>query len=119
MTQQNLATLASPPANCNDVKALLRPLAQMAPDARTRFYGLIPDNNKNNFVKGNSDQPGQVGCGPAGPIFPEDHPWDLDGSYADAYGGHEIAHMYGRKHPGDCADPLVSSRNAAVRGLQV
>jgi hypothetical protein len=44
LAQQSLATLASPPADCNAVNALLSPLATMAADSRTRFYGLIPDN---------------------------------------------------------------------------
>ena len=49
--------------------------------------------------------------GPTGPLFPEASPWDLDGSYGDAYGGHEIAHMYGRKHPGFCADQDTGDPN--------
>jgi hypothetical protein len=117
LTQQNLTPpLASPPPNCDTVNAFLRPLAMMAGDQRTRFYGLIPDNNNNNFVSGCSDTPGQVGSGPAGPIFPETSPWDLDGSYADAYGGHEIAHMHGRKHPGFCAGQDTKDPNYPFPG---
>jgi hypothetical protein len=116
LAQQSLATLASPPADCNAVNALLSPLATMAADSRTRFYGLIPDNNKNNFVAGCSAIPGQTGSGPAGPTFPEEHPWDLDGSYGDAYGGHEIAHMHGRKHPGYCAGQDTADPNYPFPG---
>jgi hypothetical protein len=32
--------------------------------------------------------------------------WDRDGSYADWYGGHEIAHTFGRRHPGFCGNPV-------------
>jgi hypothetical protein len=102
VTQTSLATRASRPASCDDVNDLLRPLSTMAVDPRTRFYGLIPDDG--GFVGGCSEIGGRVGSGPSGDVFPEDDPWDLDGSYADAYGGHEIAHMYGRRHPGFCAN---------------
>ena len=90
-----------------------------AQDARTRFYGLIPDNGR--FVGGCSEIGGQFGSGPAGPTFPEADPWDKDGSYADAYGGHEIAHLYGRRHPGFCAgqdrgDPNFPYLNGAIGG---
>jgi hypothetical protein len=116
LAQQNLTPLANPPPDCHAVNALLRPLAMMAGDHRTRFYGLIPDNNNNNFVGGCSDTPGQVGSGPAGPIFPETNPWDLDGSYADAYGAHEIGHMHGRKHPGFCANQDTADPNYPFPG---
>ena len=117
LAQRNLpTTLASPPADCDAVNAQLRPLAMMAPDSRTRFYGLISDNNKNNFVAGCSATPGQVGSGPTGAIFPEEHPWDLDGSYGDAYGGHEIGHMHGRKHPGYCAGQDTADPNYPFPG---
>lgn len=33
-------------------------------------------------------------------------PWDLDGSYADWYGGHEIGHTFGRKHIAGCGQIL-------------
>ena len=29
-------------------------------------------------------------------------PLDVDGSYADWYGGHELGHSFGRRHPGFC-----------------
>ena len=29
---------------------------------------------------------------------------DFDGSYGDWYGGHEIGHTFGRKHPGFCGE---------------
>jgi hypothetical protein len=106
ITQSSLAALASPPASCDDVNTALGNFVAFLPaqPAQTRYYGLIPDNNKNNFVGGCSIIGGQFGSGPVGPLFPEPDPWDTDGSYGDAYGGHEIAHMYGRKHPGFCAD---------------
>jgi hypothetical protein len=118
LAQQSLTTLSSPPADCHAVNTLLSPLVMMAADSRTRFYGLIPDNNKNNFVAGcSTTTPGQSGSGPTGPIFPEDHPWDLDGSYGDAYGGHEIGHMHGRKHPGYCGQDMADPNYPFPGGL--
>jgi hypothetical protein len=112
ITQASMGSLASPPTTCTDVNTALTQWAATMPgqDPTTRYYGLIPDNSTNNFVGGCSSIPElddaptpQFGSGPAGVLFPESNPWDTDGSYADAYGGHEIAHMYGRRHPGFCA----------------
>jgi hypothetical protein len=121
VTQTSMAPLASPPASCDAVNAVLGQWAAMLPaqDPRTRFYGLIPDDGR--FVGGCSDIDGQYGSGPAGDVFPETSPWDLDGSYADAYGGHEIGHLYGREHPGFCAgqdraDAAYPYLNGAIGG---
>jgi hypothetical protein len=123
ITQASMAALASPPTKCDDVNTALGQWAAMLPaqDPRTRFYALIPDNDKSNFVGGCSEIGGQFGSGPAGPLFPEANPWDTDGSYADAYGGHEIAHMYDRRHPGFCAgqdrgDPDYPYLNGYIGG---
>jgi hypothetical protein len=45
--------------------------------------------------------PGTVASGPTGSAA---WGWDFDGTYGDWYGGHEIAHTFGRAHPGFCPD---------------
>jgi hypothetical protein len=64
---------------------------------RVKYYGLVSDALK--FMRGCAKVGGFVGSGPAGCCF---RAWDTDGSYADWYGAHELAHMYGRRHPGFC-----------------
>jgi hypothetical protein len=124
ITQASLTALSGPPASCDNVNAALGNFVALMPaqPPQTRYYGLIPDNDKKNFVGGCSEIGGQFGSGPAGPVFPEDDPWDLDGSYADAYGGHEIAHMYDRRHPGFCfdqdrGDPSYPYLNGSIGGF--
>jgi hypothetical protein len=125
ITQTNLAALASPPASCHVVNAALANFVALLPaqPPQTRYYGLIPDNSKQNFVGACVEHiGGQFGSGSAGAVFPEDDPWDEDGSYADAYGAHEIAHMYGRMHPGFCPgqdrdDPNYPYLNGSIGGF--
>jgi hypothetical protein len=58
------------------------------------YYGLVSD--AGGFMRGcASGIPGWVASGPTGP---GDAGWDFDGSYGDWYGGHELAHLLGRKH---------------------
>jgi hypothetical protein len=40
----------------------------------------------------------------SGPTGPDTWGWDFDGSYGDWYGGHELGHTFGRKHPGFCGE---------------
>jgi hypothetical protein len=40
----------------------------------------------------------------SGPTGPSSWGWDNDGSYGDWYGGHEIGHTFGRRHPGFCGE---------------
>jgi hypothetical protein len=67
------------------------------------LYGLVSDGG--GFMRGcAAGTPGTIASGPAGsssqgPSGP-DTSWDIDGSYADWYGGHEIGHQFGRSHPG-------------------
>ncbi|MGH9848872.1 MAG: PKD domain-containing protein [Blastocatellia bacterium] len=73
------------------------------------YYGIVSDGA--GFMRGCSNDFFGVGSGPVGvprhnmsdPIFDLTN-WDNDRSYGDWYGGHEIGHMYGRRHPGfgDC-----------------
>lgn len=86
---------------CDTINAELADFAalQGAQPPGTRFYGLVHDNGSDNFMRGCAEIGGTVGSGPAGSGT---FGWDNDGSYADWYGGHEIAHMFGRLHPGYC-----------------
>ena len=72
-------------------------------DQRTHYYGMVSD--EGDFMRGSANDipgiadPTAVASGPTGPIG---YPWDRDGSYGDWYGGHELAHTFGRLHPGFC-----------------
>jgi hypothetical protein len=73
-------------------------------DHRTHYYGLAADSG--GFMRGwaanipSAPDPSVVASGPAGPVG---FAWDTDGSYADWYTGHELAHTFGRFHPGFCS----------------
>ncbi len=74
-------------------------------DHRTHYFGLVADGG--GFMRGwaltpaTSADPTAVGCGPAGPPAGS-FGWDTDQSYADWYAAHELAHTFGRQHPGFC-----------------
>jgi hypothetical protein len=86
---------------CDELNGDLSEFAATLPaqNRRTKFYGLVSDAGGNFFMQGCADPGGRFGSGPAGASAGS---WDTDGSYADWYGGHELGHMYGRKHPGGC-----------------
>jgi len=73
-------------------------------DPRTHYYGLVADDS--GFFRGAANDvpdnpaPRTVAVGPVG--VPRAGNWDTDGSYGDWYGAHELAHTFGRKHPGFC-----------------
>lgn len=53
----------------------------------------------------------------SGPAGAGDWDWDFDGTYADWYGGHELAHTYGRPHtlgelPGGCGEKNTVKQHA-------
>jgi hypothetical protein len=58
----------------------------------------IPDNPDTSVVA--SSPTGGTASG----ARPSNVTGDTDGSYGDWYGGHELAHEFGRKHPGFCND---------------
>ncbi len=67
------------------------------------YYGMVDD--RGDFMRGCAlDIPSFVASGPTGtggwadPVTG----WDDDGSYGDWYGGHEMAHTYGRPHANFC-----------------
>ena len=73
-------------------------------DPRTHYYGLVSDNGGPNFMVGWGNTPDQpwpaaLAAGPAG-VRNSNFAWDKDGSYTDWYGAHELAHTFGRHHPG-------------------
>ncbi len=63
----------------------------------TRYYGMVSD--AAGFMRGCAPVPGFVASGPTGTGT---WGWDFDGSYGDWYGGHELAHAYGRGHANFC-----------------
>jgi hypothetical protein len=73
-------------------------------DPRTHYYGLVCD--QSDFFRGAANAvppapaPNTIAVGPCGK--PKTGSWDSDGSYGDWYGAHELAHTFGRNHPGFC-----------------
>jgi hypothetical protein len=74
-------------------------------DPRTHYYGLVADDS--GFFRGaandvpSSPAPNTVAVGPCGQPNGS-FLWDTDHSYGDWYGAHELAHTFGREHPGYC-----------------
>ncbi len=81
--------------NCGTVNSRLTSLSGgliSLPLFGARTYGMVSDQHA--FMRGCSGVPSGVASGPTGP----NSVWDLDGSYGDWYGGHELGHSLGRKH---------------------
>ena len=69
-------------------------------DSQTRYYGIVSDSG--GFMRGCAmGIPSSIASGPAGTPGGS-WVWDKDASYGDWYAGHELAHTYGRRHPGYC-----------------
>jgi hypothetical protein len=101
---------------CNDVdEALgavrLKEVTDGGVDPLTHYYGLVSD--KYFLMSGCSTVPDEpdarvVASGPAG--IPARHPdvpeiyWDKGPIFTGWYAGHEIAHTFGRAHPGKCGE---------------
>lgn len=101
-------------------------------DPRTHYYGLVSDANGKNFMRGlafdipSTANPGVVASGPAGK--PSGFNGDFDLSYADWYGAHELAHTFGRFHPGfpppnelggqDASDPHFPYPDGRISGAK-
>jgi hypothetical protein len=111
--------------SCSDVNAWLRAIAKddgKFRDPRTRYYALVyyngdPFTKKNEipfrgktthvgsdgsfFMRGCSPLGHRAASGPTGDTgLGKIYNWDLDGSWGDFYGGHELGHTYGRIHAG-------------------
>lgn len=87
-------------------------------DPRTHYYGLVSDHA--GFFRGAANDvptasaPNTIAvgpCGRAGAGF-----WDDDGSYGDWYGAHELAHTFGRFHPGFCGQGNDDDRFPHAKG---
>lgn len=100
---------AAMPFGCGDVNAQLAAIRTLdmdaGSDARTHYYGMASDGGF--FMRGcaagipSVPRPDTVASGPTGPAT---WGWDFDGSYGDWYGGHELGHTFGRRHPGFCGE---------------
>jgi len=107
-------------------------------DPRTHYYGLVSDASAGLFFRGaakdvpKSPDPSIVAVGPVGdPAQYGKLKWDRDRSYGDWYGAHELAHTFGRFHPGFCgqdaSDPtfpypegrIGDNKHGAMIGLDV
>ena len=133
--QMTTTTVAAvPPFDANQINAQLVALRAAdvftGTDSRTHYYGLVADSGF--FMRGlasdvpRSPRPETVACGPAGPGT---FGWDEDGSYGDWYGGHELAHTFGRPHANFCgatgggpypfADGQLADADEAFVGIDV
>jgi hypothetical protein len=81
-------------------------------DPHTHYVALV--SNQGGFMRGcATDAPDDPDTSvvassptgdPAGSNIPANTTGDTDASFGDWYGGHELAHEFGRKHPGFCED---------------
>ncbi len=107
--------LTTVPRDCHYVNAemfaAISPAAIASPsqplDARARYYGLVASGWRKLMEGCTTTSPDgslidRIASGPVG--SGDAYFWDIDGSYADFYAGHEIGHTFGRKHPGECWD---------------
>lgn len=92
------------------------------------YYGMVDDGG--GFMRGCAmGIPHHIASGPTGTGT---WGWDFDGSYGDWYGGHELAHTYGRYHAEFCgagggvAYPYANGRispvlsgNTAIYGFNI
>jgi hypothetical protein len=95
-------------------------------DDRTHYLGFVANGlmkMRGCSIIPTSPDPSAVGSLPTGAPTdahrPGDSENDMDGSFADYYGGHELAHTFGRKHPGFCgsnshSDPSFPYPNGLI-----
>ncbi|MFF9162146.1 hypothetical protein ACF081_18010 [Streptomyces longwoodensis] len=103
-TQAVVDASAAPDFTSDDVNAQLAALRALdmsaGGDQHTHYYGMVADSGF--FMRGSAAGiPATVASGPTGPAT---FGWDFDGVYGDWYGGHELGHTFGRKHPGFCTE---------------
>lgn len=99
---------ATPPFKCRDVNPQLAAIRALdmasGSDPLTHYYGMVSDGGFR--MRGcaaaipKTPAPDTVASGRSGPR----NSWDSDGSYGDWYGGHELGHTFGRRHPGFCGE---------------
>ena len=107
MTTTTATATPAPPFGAAQINAQLIALRAVdvstGTDDRTHYYGMVADSGF--FMRGlasgipSTAQPDTVASGPTGPST---FGWDLDGSYGDWYGGHELGHTFGRPHAEFC-----------------
>ncbi|MFE6281106.1 hypothetical protein [Streptomyces sp. NPDC057877] len=100
---------ATPDFTSNEVNAQLAAIRVLdmsaGGDQRTHYYGMVADSGF--YMRGSAagipslPDPTTVASGPTGP---GSFGWDFDGVYGDWYGGHELGHTLGRRHPGFCGE---------------
>ncbi|MFB7948949.1 hypothetical protein ACFC6L_29000 [Kitasatospora phosalacinea] len=100
---------ADVPFTCNDTNAQLAAIRALdisaGGDPRTHYLGQAADGGF--FMRGCSSgvpavpDPATVASSPCGAA---DWGRDFDGAYSDWYGGHELGHTFGRRHPGFCGE---------------
>lgn len=101
------ATAAAPftDVDVNAQVAAIRALdVDSGEDNRTHYYGFVSDTGF--WMRGGAAvpptaDPTAIASGPTGRTA---FSWDTDGSYGDWYGGHELGHTFGRRHPGFCGE---------------
>ncbi|MFJ3791033.1 hypothetical protein [Kitasatospora sp. NPDC090091] len=101
--------VAPAPFTCEDTNAQLAAIRALdisaGGDPRTHYLGQAADGGF--FMRGCASgipaapDPATVASSPCGAA---DWGWDFDGAYSDWYGGHELGHTYGRRHPGFCGE---------------
>lgn len=104
--------------SCNMANARLAILrandTQSGMDARTHFLGLVSNDNElmqgcSSGIPGRIADPSVVASAPSGHSDDRHHPINAEGDsaskvFTEWYGGHELAHTFGRYHPGICND---------------
>jgi hypothetical protein len=102
------------PFTCNQANAQLSAIrghdVSNGVDSRTHYLALVT--NTGGFMRGcasgvpSSPDPSTVASSPtgnpSGSNAPVNATGDTDASFGDWYGGHELAHTFGRAHPGFC-----------------
>lgn len=107
--------------DCNTVNTVLVKIrnneVRSGVDRRTHYYAIVPDDGDAGFMRGCSSgipqtpDPSTVASGPSGKPRTQLFPWDTSPSYAGWYSGHELAHTFGRYHPGFCLDNSADDNN--------
>jgi hypothetical protein len=105
--------------DCNTVNTVLTKIRQnevkSGMDGHTHYYAIVPDDA--GFMRGcasgipQTPDPSTVASGPSGKPTPALFKWDTTPSYAGWYAGHELAHTFGRYHPGFCLDNSADDNN--------
>ncbi len=105
--------------DCNTVNTVLTKIRknemQSGVDRQTHYYAIVPDDA--GFMRGcasgipQTPDPSTVASGPSGKPTATLFTWDTTSSYAGWYSGHELAHTFGRYHPGFCLDNSADDNN--------